>query len=236
MSFTINGKTIESMKGTMVDRMINANKIASNLQWDSGIDMPYPLESSLDFKDVYISVVFEDVTELEFFKTLGQLTDMCRAGADILFDDIALTFKCWTEQQFDVERLKTGTYRVNMNLVNDFAKSVLKTATFTNSRYFTVNNQGLYATPARITITVPNLVQPPNSLTVTGMNVDWGIKATPVNGAVVVVDSEKGIVTISGVDSMPQYIGYEFPKLKVGENNFELSQACTVTIDYKERY
>lgn len=236
MSFTINSKDISTYGGKMLDKMIGSNLVNSQCVWDSGIDMPYPLESSLDYKRVYISVLFEGMTDDQFFRTQGRLTDLFRAGAVVVFSDIQLTYTCWLEDSFDVERLGNGAFRLNMNVINDFGKSVLKSSTFTNSRYFTIDNQGLYATPARITITVPNLVQPPNILEVKGMHVDWGIERTTRNGAVVVVDTEKGTVTIDGVNGMKQYIGYEFPKLKAGENNFELSQACNVTIEYKERY
>jgi len=106
--------------------------------------------------------------------------------------------------------------------------------TFEGDEFLVVNN-GTAPTPCKITV-IPqvDIVV----LTIEGVS-EKPITTSHLNvGDVLVIDGENRNVTINDIPAFKQYGGWEFPKLKPGENKIKVSNGAQtqLSVEFNARY
>lgn len=228
----INRTDINTFGAKLIGRNISNNRMSSNYTWEYSFDRPTFYGSSLDFKDVQLTMLFQANNEETFLKNYGKISEMFRKGADVKFKDISYTYKMYLKQKAEYEKLNTKWYKVEFTLDGDFGLSSLKEFEVTENTQLVVKNNGTYATPARIEITFTGTH---NNFTITGF--EHSIKLKDVaSGKVFAIDGATGDIEYDGRNGIDKFVGWYLPKLPVGTTTIVSSEPCTMRVTFQERY
>lgn len=106
---------------------------------------------------------------------------------------------------------------------------------FQDNNAFIITNHGTAAAPCRLTITPQFDVM---QMEITGLSDEPIVMTRVMKNSVVVIDGIDRKVTIDGEDKFDLYEGWEFPKLKPGDNEVKITNGDTSTIyiEYQPRY
>lgn len=230
----INGVNISVYDATLIDKNISPNKVSSFLKWEARVDEAYQFDSFLDFKDIYIQLLVRG-TEYTFHRTLGNLTEQFRLGAEIKFSDVpGITYTCFIQEKAEYEKLNNGWYKVNFNVLCDYGLGSKTTVSESSAvSALMVQNHGLYATPVKLTIQLPVIASP---FMIHGLTEDIGIESTTRNNTQIVIDTLTGEVTVDGINAISKYVGFSFPRLLTGVTNMTFSHPCVPKVEFRERY
>ena len=106
---------------------------------------------------------------------------------------------------------------------------------FNENGSFSIINNGTAAAPCRLTIIPENDIM---QMTITGVSEEPIIINRVMRNQILVVDGIDRKVTIDGNPAFNLFEGWEFPKLRPGKNDIEITNASTasVSIEYQPRY
>ena len=228
----INDIDIKNYGGKLLDRNISPNRVSQNYTWEYTLDSPTFYGSALDFKDVLLHVLFEADSEEIFLKNLGRLSEEFRHGARVRFKDINLQYTMYLTEKPEHDRLNNRFYKVTFVLDGNFGLGERKVYNSTNVSRITIENNGVYATPALVTIK-PRAYQ--STLTIQGFEKTVSFDKINAND-VVVIDAESGQVTINGNAGISKYNSFYLPKVKVGVSTIMVSTASDISVVFNERY
>lgn len=228
----INDVDIKKYGGKLLDRNISPNRVSQNYTWEYTLDSPTFYGSALDFKDVLLYVLFEADSEEIFLKNLGRVSEEFRHGALVRFKNIDLQYTMYLTQKPDYERLNNRFYKVSFVLDGNFGLGERKVISGTNVSRLTVENNGVYASPALLTIK-PRAYQ--STLTIQGFEKTISLDKINAND-IVIVDAESGQITINGNAGISKYNSFYLPKVKVGTSTILVSTASDITVVFSERY
>lgn len=226
----LNGKHITDYNATLLDRNISANRVSLNASWDYMQDRPYFYGASLEFKDVLLYLLVEASTEEQFLKTMGEISEVFRKGAKVVFDDINLTYTFYLKQKPEYTKLNPTSYRLDFVLEGDYGVNDAKSVVGDTS--LSVTNDGVYPTPVRLTIKVPAMQ---SSFKITGFNHDIVLVNTPTD-ATIEIDSQEGTIMVNGSNGIEHMKSFYFPRLNVGTSQIQSTANCSITITYSERF
>ena len=228
----INDIDIKNYGGKLLDRNISPNRVSQNYTWEYTLDSPTFYGSALDFKDVLLYVLFEADSEEIFLKNLGRVSEEFRHGALVRFKNIDLQYTMYLTQKPDYERLNNRFYKVSFVLDGNFGLGERKVISGTNVSRLTVENNGVYTSPALLTIK-PRAYQ--STLTIQGFEKTISLDNINAND-VIIVDAESGQITINGNAGISKYNSFYLPKVKVGTSTILVSTASDITVVFSERY
>lgn len=226
----INGIHISEYGATLLDRNISSNRVSYNARWDYLMDRPAFYGNALEFKDVLLYLKVVAKTEEEFLKSMGRICEELRKGAVVRFDDIELDYTMYMKQKPEYTKLNATTYRLDFVLDGDYGLGILEHLTGTKS--VTVNNEGIYPTPARLEINTTTQIP---RVVISGFERALELVNLPAN-ATVVVDGMKGTITVNGTSGIAHMQSFHFPKLPVGRSTIMASVSCKINLEYYERY
>ena len=228
----INDIDIKNYGGKLLDRNISPNRVSQNYTWEYTLDSPTFYGSALDFKDVLLYVLFEADNEEVFLKNLGRVSEEFRHGALVRFKNIDLQYTMYLTQKPDYERLNNRFYKVSFVLDGNFGLGERKVQSGTNVSRLTITNNGVYASPALLTIK-PKAYQ--STLTIQGFEKTISLDKINANDTVV-INAESGQITINGNAGISKYNSFYLPKAKVGTSTILVSTASDITVVFSERY
>ena len=226
----INGKDISTYNGKLIYRNLSSNRVSSGVKWDYFLDRPQEFGSGLEFKDVKLDLLLACKSEQVFQYNLNSIAEELRRGGEIKFKDLPYIYTMYLKVKPEYEKISQTHYRVELNLDSDFGVTDLFSVNGSNS--VTVNNKGLYKTPAIITLTVPSSH---NSLILTGFEHSFKMDSIPSN-SVIIIDALSGQITVNGVNAIDKVTSFHLPKLLVGSHNIKCNVPCNITIQYYERF
>lgn len=228
----INKIDISTFNAKLIGRNISNNRMSSSYTWEYSFDRPTFYGSSLDFKDVQLTMLFRADNEETFLKNYGKISEMFRKGADVKFKDISYTYKMYLKQKAEYEKLNTKYYKVEFTLDGDFGLSSQKEFRVVEGTQLAVTNNGTYATPARVELT---FVGTHLDFTVTGFEHSIRVKNVG-SGKVFVIDGATGDIEYDGTNGIDKFSGWYLPKLPIGTTTLVCSEPCTMRVTFQERY
>ena len=228
----INEIDIAEYGGKLLDRNISPNRVSQNYTWEYTLDSPTFYGSALDFKDVLLYVLFEADREEVFLKNLGRVSEEFRHGAKVRFKNIDLEYTMYLTQKPDYERLNNRFYKVSFVLDGNFGLGERKVQSGTNVSRLTITNNGVYASPAVLTVK-PRVYQ--STLTIQGFEKTISLDKINAND-VIIINAETGQITINGKAGISKYNSFYLPKAKVGTSTIQTSTASDITVVFSERY
>ena len=228
----INDIDISNYGGKLLDRNISPNRVSQNYTWEYTLDSPTFYGSALDFKDVLLYVLFEADSEEVFLKNLGRVSEEFRHGAKVRFKNIDLEYTMYLTQKPDYDRLNNRFYKVSFVLDGNFGLGERKVQSGTNVSRLTITNNGVYASPAVLTVK-PRVYQ--STLTIQGFEKTISLDKINAND-VIIINAETGQITINGNAGISKYNSFYLPKAKVGTSTIQTSTASDITVVFSERY
>ena len=228
----INEIDIAEYGGKLLDRNISPNRVSQNYTWEYTLDSPTFYGSALDFKDVLLYVLFEADSEEVFLKNLGRVSEEFRHGAKVRFKNIDLEYTMYLTQKPDYDRLNSRFYKVSFVLDGNFGLGERKVQSGTNVSRLTITNNGVYASPAVLTVK-PRVYQ--STLTIQGFEKTISLDKINAND-VIIINAETGQITINGKAGISKYNSFYLPKAKVGTSTIQTSTASDITVVFSERY
>lgn len=227
----INNIDIRQFKATLLDRNISSNRVNPDYSWDVTLDEPTFFGNALDFKDVLLYFLVEVNTEEQFLTIMGEMAELFRKGATVEFDDIKYSYRMFLKQKPEYTKLNPTSYRLDFVLDSDYGVLPMKYKEV-QTNTMTVNNYGLYSTPARLWITNTIITE---TLTITGFEHTIVLKDIPAN-ANILIDGIDGQLTVNGVNAIGKLVTFHLPKLARGVTQITASATCNLRIAYQERY
>ena len=228
----INDIDISNYGGKLLDRNISPNRVSQNYTWEYTLDSPTFYGSALDFKDILLYVLFEADSEEVFLKNLGRVSEEFRHGAKVRFKNIDLEYTMYLTQKPDYDRLNSRFYKVSFVLDGNFGLGERKVQSGTNVSRLTITNNGVYASPAVLTVK-PRTYQ--STLTIQGFEKTISLDKINAND-VIIINAETGQITINGNAGISKYNSFYLPKAKVGTSTIQTSTASDITVVFSERY
>lgn len=234
--FNINGKTIESFKGKLLDREVSSNEVITINDWLDGAINPTFIRQQEKFKDIKVKVLIEGADENDAYLQFSRLTAELKYGT-LKFNDMALSFAVQINGLVSPKRLKPNVFEVEYSLKSGYGmgqEQVVNRATGAPAT-FSINNAGTAETPCIIEIT------PTTSfalLTLEGFTDKPANIKNLVSGQKIVIDGERNAITVNGQNNFSNYDAWSFPSLLPGANNLKVNTSVgyTMVIKYKARY
>ena len=124
----INGIELSSLGVELYDRVLSSNTINTVSDWLEGDIQPTFIRQQDKFKTMTLKFLVTEKNETNAFLVMSRLTAMLRK-AEIVFDDIDLSFSVTTQGQTKQNRLKNGNFLLTVPLKSDYAKGATEVYT-----------------------------------------------------------------------------------------------------------
>ena len=228
----INGKDISEFGGKVIDKLISPNKVNNSLNWDTV--NPQLIESKFDFKNITFTVFMRAESEQEYISNSSRLTEMLRLGAEVKFNDIPYTYKCYVRTIPDITRLNhKQEYKLIFECEAEFGTTGSTTVTTaSNTTSMNLTNIGNYSTPARVVLTARETGA---NLYINGLVKNFTFTNVK-SGDIIVVDGVTGEILRNGSVDINNFYGWNLPMLPVGDTLIKTNLKCDIEISYLARY
>lgn len=237
----INGWDISEANARQWNVTFEHNEIDNDSEWVSGAASPVLLNSTLDFKELSITLLVKGSSREEIVLNRSTILSKLLAPAVLELDGYSHFFKGVLTKASATEqgtKKRFHTLKLTFNCYEYGAEQAIEKNKLES---FTINNPGNLTTPAIIeitptvglaTLTITGIVRNAR----TGVDLPVTVKTLTTNKKVV-LDGETGLITEDGVLKAGDVETYGLPSLLPGTNTIALDNGfMNVAVKFKPRY
>lgn len=233
MSLTINSTDITTYSAKLIDREFSNHEVISVHDWLDGAAAPVYMRDYQTFKDLAITLLITTTTDADAIGEADKLLELCKHGV-LKFSDIATYYACHYEGKSELEKLKTGVYKLEISLM--CYKTYLPEVTTTSTGVATVAmaNSGSRMSEVYISITPTEAI---SGFTITGLST-MPIKIQNLAATKeYIIDGYTYRYLADGANDIANYNAFEFPVLPAGTTNVGFSHTtATIVLKYYPKF
>ncbi len=191
------------------------------------------LSSKVGFKKITIKILFEAIDRNTAYKNISNFMANFIDEADIKFNNLEHYFHVYLINSSIEDTEFDEWLYLNLELDGyEYGEEVVEVMDGVTEK--TIFVKGNMETPCIVEITPKADL---SEITLRGFGDDPIVVRNLVKGNTVVIDGEKGKVTVNDVNKFSDIDMWEFPKLKVVENKLLIDKnVCKIKIMYKYKY
>jgi phage-related protein len=218
----VNGYPLDMFNANLLNYTVGACEYNNGYFVPANSMFPVKLKGNIGVRPITLEIDFEGNSIKDITMSISDFTSMLQSKAEILLPD-GFNYTCCFDDVSEPEQKAPWIMQVKFSL-SGYRHGAMEFATLTGNS--TLSVKGNYETPAIIKI-IPN--DATQEVTVNGITVK-NITDT------VVIDGINKTVMENGVNKFLDTNLTEFPALKSGNNNIEISGNATVEISYYPIY
>lgn len=214
---------------TVLSHEFGNSKVTNYIDWLESANTPTKLkDSKFTFDSLDTIILVEGSAETEVLKKISDILLECKEG-NIKFSDLDFYANCVLDNS-ENKRICSNAYELTMQFKVNYKYTKAITKEF-SSTSFTINNAGNAEIPCIVEITSKYDY---GDLVITGLaDSKITIKAITANKT---IRFNYDSVLQNGINKFNDVDMWQFPRLKVGNNNITLSREhVTIKLYYKER-
>ena len=214
--------------------------IKNESEWMAGAIQPLMLPGTVGLKKYKVSVMIRGSSRQEIWENGSRLVARLMKPSVIRLNDFDNNFMFVLSNASQAESSIRRWHKATLEFVGyEYGNEV--STTYINTKSITMTNEGNMESPCILEI-VPTLGK--TQLAITGLVRDLFTgedKPIKISGLTkdkaIMIDSDTGLITESGVNKFEDVELYELPSLLPGENKITLNQSdINITIKYKPMY
>lgn len=227
----VNNIDIKTYGASVSNKLIQPSEI--NIKKSKVGNIYTQLSSKVGFKKITIKILFEAIDRNTAYKNISDFMANFIDEADIKFHNLEHYFHVYlTSSSIDDTEFDEWLY-LNLELDGyEYGKEIVEVMDGITEK--TIFVKGNASTPCIVEITPKSDL---SEITLKGFGDDPIMVKNLVKGNTVIIDGERGKVTVNGINKFIDTYIWEFPKLVRSKNIIVLSQATVnINIRYKTRY
>lgn len=219
-----NNDIFPKYSATVLDRKIGFCEVTNYDNWIRGTLSPQYFGQDTKYKTISLSLLFNLANESQAFTKMSLFIADARNSV-LQFDDLEYIYDVVLQTNSEPERLKKGSYKVDVTFKCPYARSNILNVNYTNPD---INYAGNLDTPVRVEIT------PPSGITA----VTFGpfTLTNMVAGRLYIVDGADGRVADGNGNNCYNNFNGDFLVLKPGNNKINSTLSSGIVLKYYNRY